>query len=258
MPRLQLDDPKAYRNFIWMPPELFNRSWSRVPLQLQRDRTWDRTWMRDPVSQGVKLAVTLRHLATGDSYTTLQYAFRVSSSSINKFVPEVCDAIVRAYESHVMRCPTLPVDWFQVESVFRRRWNIPHALGALDGKHIPIRCPQGGDSIYRNYMGFHSIVLLAMVDGDYKFLWVEVRAAGSRSDAQTFKHSDLRHKIEDGSIGFPEREPLGIGGPNVNFFILGDDAQSSSLIYPCSPLNACCREFYYHAKSPLISAPPQH
>ena len=33
-----------------------------------------------------------------------------------------------------------------------------------------------------------------------------MRAAGSTSDAQIFKHTDLRHKIEDGSIGFPDSE----------------------------------------------------
>ena len=46
----------------------------------------------------------------------------------------------------------------------------------------------------------------------------------ARSDAQIFQHSELRHKIEDGSIGLRESESLGIGGPKVNFFILRDDA----------------------------------
>ena len=181
--------------------------------------------MRDPVSPGVKSAVTLRYLATGDSYTTLQYAFRVASPTIEKFVPEVCDAITRAYRDQVMQCPTLPEDWLLVESVFRRRWNFPHALSALDGRHIPIRCPQGGGSLFRNYKGFHSIVLLALVDGDYKFLWVEVGAAGSTSDTQIFKYTNLRHKIEDGSISFefPDSESLGIGGLKVTFFLPGDD-----------------------------------
>ena len=54
--------------------------------------------MRDPVSPGVKLAVTLRHLATGDSYTTLQYAFRVASPTIKKFVP-------KAYQNQAIRVP---------------------------------------------------------------------------------------------------------------------------------------------------------
>ena len=46
----------------------------------------------------------------------------------------------------------------------------------------------------------------------------------STSDAQIFKHTDLRHKIEDGSISFSDSESLGISGPKVNFFLLGDDA----------------------------------
>ena len=66
---------------------------------------------------------------------------------------------------------------------------------------------------------------MALVDGDYKFLWVDYGAAGSSSDAQIFKHHlDLRHKIEDGTIGFPESESLVDDGPKVNYFILGDNA----------------------------------
>ena len=62
------------------------------------------------------------------------------------------------------------------------------------------------------------------MDADYKFLRVDLGAAGSSSDAQIFKHADLRHKIEDGTIGFPENESLVDDGPKVHYFILGDDA----------------------------------
>ena len=75
MPMHHLDDPMAYRNFIQMPPELCQELEQRITAEFQRDRTL----MRDPVSPGVKLAVTLTHLATSDSYSTLQYAFRVAS-----------------------------------------------------------------------------------------------------------------------------------------------------------------------------------
>ena len=106
MPVHHLDDPMAYRNFIQMPPEHYQELEQRITAEFQRYRTL----MRDPASPGVKLAVTLRHLITGDSYTTLQYAFRVASQTIEKFVLEVCDAITRAYRDQVMRCPTLPED----------------------------------------------------------------------------------------------------------------------------------------------------
>ena len=65
MPMLQLD--MTYRNFIHMPPELCQELEERITAEFQRDRTL----MRDPVSPGLKLTVTLRHLATGVSYTTL-------------------------------------------------------------------------------------------------------------------------------------------------------------------------------------------
>ena len=95
MPRLHFDDPMAHRNFIRMPPELYQELEQRITAEVQRDRTL----MRGPVSPGVKLAVTLRHLSTGESYTTLQCAFRVAGSTIKKFVPEVCNAITRASQS---------------------------------------------------------------------------------------------------------------------------------------------------------------
>ena len=103
----------AYRNFIRMLPEFYQELDQRITVEFQRDMTL----MRDPVSPGVKLPVALRHHATGDSYTTLQYAFRVASSTIDKFVPKVCDTIIRAYRDQVIRCPTLAEDWLQVESV---------------------------------------------------------------------------------------------------------------------------------------------
>ena len=138
-----------------------------------------------------------------------------------------------------MTCSTSPEDWLEVKSIFRRRLNIPHAL---DGKHIPIRCPQRGGSLYHNYKGFHSIVLLALVNEDYKFLWVDLGAAGSSSHDQIFKHLDLRHKIEDGTIGFPESESLVYDGPKVNYFILRDDAFPLKL-WLMKPYSRCGMDF---------------
>ena len=63
-----------------------------------------------------------------------------------------------------------------------------------------------------------------VVDGQYKFRWVDVGTAGSCSDAQIFKASQLKRRIEDGRIGFPDPAPITQGGRDVPYFILADDA----------------------------------
>lgn len=51
------------------------------------------TRLRTPIPPKIRLAITLRFLATGDSYRSLHYLFKVSAPAISLIVPEVCKAI---------------------------------------------------------------------------------------------------------------------------------------------------------------------
>ena len=77
---------------------------------------------------------------------------------------------------------------------------------------------------YFNYKGYFCLVLLALVDTEYKFRWANVGASGSSSDAQIFNHNKLKRAIENGTFGLPQPEPLRPGGPDLHYFLLGDDA----------------------------------
>ena len=134
--------------------------------------------MRPCLEPGLRLAITLRYLATGDSYLSLEYGFRVANNSISKIVHETCDAIILELHEEFLKCPTTPAEWLEVSDKFSKRWNLDHVLAALDGKHVAIKCPPNEGSNYFNYKGFHSIILLALVDAEYKFLYVDVGANG--------------------------------------------------------------------------------
>ena len=121
-------------------------------------------------------------------------------------------------------CPTDPEEWKKIKERFRNRWNVPHAVGALDGKYIAIKKPKRSGSEYFNYKGYFSLVLLALVDADCKFLWVNAGASGSSFDAQIFNRSKLKRRIENRTLGLPPPEPLGPGGLDLHYFLLGDDA----------------------------------
>ena len=105
----------------------------------------------------------------------------------------------------------------------RTRWNVSHAVGAIDRKHIAMKKSKKSGSDYYNYKGFFSVVLLALVDTEYRFLWIDCGSSGSCSDAQIFKRCDLRKKIKDGSFELPAHEPLAERGPDLHYFLLGDD-----------------------------------
>ena len=76
--------------------------------------------------------------------------------------------------------------------------------------------PKKSGSDYYNYKGFFSLVLLALVDAEYRFLWLDCGSSGSYSDAQIFNRSLLRKKIEDGSLGFRASSTL-------HYFLLDND-----------------------------------
>ncbi|XP_052217908.1 putative nuclease HARBI1 [Dreissena polymorpha] len=121
-------------------------------------------------------------------------------------------------------CPVDSDAWERVAEEFKSRWNVPHACGALDGKHVAIKkLPQTG-TMYHNYKGFFSIVLMALVDENYKFMWIDVGGLGSQSDAQIYNQSELKECLEDGSIGLPPPSPLPNDDQDFLYFLLGDDA----------------------------------
>ena len=115
---------------------------------------------------------------SGDSYRSLEYNFRVSHNAISGIVVETCQAIIDELSEDYMKCPKTPEEWKSVAEGFSNRWQYENCLGALDGKHVTIAAPNKSGSLFFNYKGFSSIVLLGLVDGDYNFLYVDIGSEG--------------------------------------------------------------------------------
>ncbi|XP_045210933.2 uncharacterized protein LOC123562359 [Mercenaria mercenaria] len=180
MEELHLDDHESFYNFLRVTPPMFDELLERITSFIEKEGTNYRKAL-EPV---MKLAIMLRHHGIRYSYATLQYDFRVPRNTICLLVREVCDALVMELKNGVITCPVDSEALKQIVEEFMTRWNMPHACGALDGKHVAIRKPPKTGTMYYNYQCFHSIVLMALVGAEYKYLWIDVSVFGSQSDAQ--------------------------------------------------------------------------
>ena len=104
------------------------------------------------------------------------------------------------------------------------RWNYPNCVGAMDGKHILLRSPINSGSYYYNYKHTKSIVLLALCDFDYKFIYIDVGTNGRVADGGVFRKSSLGRAHTDNVMNLPESEPLEPGGPDIQLNIVAGDA----------------------------------
>ncbi|KAH7933303.1 hypothetical protein HPB49_011259 [Dermacentor silvarum] len=81
-------------------------------------------------------------------------AFRVRLETAREAVHLTCSVLWEVL-SPVYMPPT--EDWRDIASGFSSRWQFPNCLGAVDGKHVEIRCPRKAGSLYFNYKGTYSI-----------------------------------------------------------------------------------------------------
>lgn len=126
-------------------------------------------------------------------------------------------------------------DWTEIANDFNGIWNFPHCLGAIDGKHIEITCPKSAGSLFFNFKGFHSIVIMAIADGNYRFTYADVGGYGSEGDAGLFSSCSIGLAINNDSLDFPDDAM--IGSHKIPFFFTADDAfpLSKRIMKPYSP-----------------------
>lgn len=127
--------------------------------------------------------------------------------------------------------PTTADGWEEVAQNFKIKWNLPHCIGHLDGRHIEMIRPKNGND-YINYRKNYSIVLLGLVDANYNFLYVDVGTPGKISDSEVFNNSNLCRSLQN----LPQPKPLPGRIQPSPYVIIADDAfaLSKHLLKPYS------------------------
>ena len=91
------EDLDMYKNHLRMSREQFFELLSKVKPYIEKQDTN----MRECISARVKLQITLRYLAAGDSFGSLEALYHVPRKTISKFLPEVLNAIYLSLEDFI-------------------------------------------------------------------------------------------------------------------------------------------------------------
>lgn len=121
--------------------------------------------------------------------------------------------------------PDTEEEWKEISEDFKNLWQLPHTLGALDGKHIRIKAPSNTGSQFYNFKGYFSIVLFAAVDAHCRFTFVDVGCNGKASDSTIYQDGYLYNALQSGNLHIPKDSELVQGhGRKIPYFFIGDDA----------------------------------
>lgn len=92
---------KLFKMFVRMCEKDFDHLLSLVEPHIAKQDTN----MRRSIRPGARLALTLNYLATGNSFKSLAYVFRIPQCTITTIIPEVLDAIYNALApTHLKVC----------------------------------------------------------------------------------------------------------------------------------------------------------
>lgn len=186
---------------------------------------------------------------TGESRASLHFSFRIGKSTVSNILKETCIALGVCLKTFI-EIPNTVEKWADVASDFYCRWNMPLCLGSIDGKHISIRQPEHSGSHNINYKGFFSVVLLAVVDANLNFMYIDVGTNGRISDGGVFAKSEFKRMLIDNNyFNMPDSALLPFTNVRLPFVFIADDAfpLSTKLMkpYPQQTLDNTKRIFNY-------------
>lgn len=128
------------------------------------------------------------------------------------------------YRLFMLQIPPNEDEWKVIANDFEKTWNYPHCIGAMDGKHIVLQSPKNSGSLFFNYKGSFSIVLMGIADANYCFLYANIGCQGRISDGGVFRQTSFYQKLMKNELALPTPQPLPGSEVLCHYVLVADDA----------------------------------
>lgn len=135
----------------------------------------------------------MHYLARGSKEQLIVFEFKLGRSTVSFVIDEVCKELWDVL-ANFAQPPSAKNEWEKISDGFFELWNIPQCIGAIDWTHvacISLRKPAFSGSLWHNYKGLFSMVLLTICDAWYCFSFADVVEYGSNNDSGVLNNSQM-------------------------------------------------------------------
>lgn len=98
-----MDDETKFREYFRLTPFLSRKILDGIENDVASVAT---SWVRNPISAYHKLCITLRYLATGETFRSLAFQYRIHHSTIGRIVENCLTAIIARFMTKAIPQPT--------------------------------------------------------------------------------------------------------------------------------------------------------
>ncbi|KAK4886401.1 hypothetical protein RN001_002672 [Aquatica leii] len=183
-----------------MYPSLFNKLLNLVGPKLEKNK------IKNPISAMHRLIVTLQCCSMQD----LAYSRMLGKTTVANIIKETTIVLWNVLQPIYLKPPTREA-LLNMSEVFHRKWNLPHCIGAIDGKHVVIQAPPMTGSVYS-------------YDAEYRFTFVDVGTPGGEHDQSVFRSSEFGDNILNNKLELPYMKNVPNAEIQFPYFFVADAA----------------------------------
>ncbi|CAF1537989.1 unnamed protein product [Rotaria magnacalcarata] len=178
-----------------------------------------------------RLACALYTLGSSSELRTMGHLFGIGKSTAGEILHDICAALIDLFFHRLIKFPNTDLEIQETINGFSNKCGYPLCVGALDGSHIAIKPPFGQEIDYFNYKKHHSAILLATVNSDLLFTYVNVGAPSRCNDSLVYNNSTLASLIQHPMY---QNHFLIVNNVNVQSHLIADSAfcLNSTLLKP--------------------------
>jgi len=152
----------------------------------------------------------------------MSLSYRIAPSIVHPIIISTCEAIWNKLSPTELPQPT-EEEWNKNGEEFYSLWQFPNCIGAIDGKHTEIQAPHNSGSLLFNYKKTFSVVVLVLVDANYKFTMIDLGGYGKSSEG-LFTRSILGKLLEANTLNISNSKPPPNSQEPLPFVTVDDEA----------------------------------